>query len=102
MEVIKMQKIMTQADVMRQLEKKYPGMTQKVQEELARLQIAYKIAELRQSCHLTQAEMARRAGLKQSNVARMEQPGYTDYKVSTLAKLAKAAHAHLQVSFASY
>jgi len=71
-----------------------------VQEELASLRIAHKIAELRQRRHLTQAELARRAGLKQSNLARMERPGYTDYKVSTLSKIAKAAHTHLQVSFA--
>jgi len=95
-----MEKIFTQRDALKRLEKKWPGITKRIQKEFASLQIAYKIAELRQRRHLTQAELARRAGLKQSNLARMEQPGYLDYKVSTLSKIAKAAHAHLQVSFA--
>jgi transcriptional regulator with XRE-family HTH domain len=72
----------------------------KVQEELAGLRIACKIAELRRERHLTQSELARRAGLTQGNFARMEQAGYTDYKISTLAKIANAAHVRLQVTFA--
>ena len=95
-----MRKMMTQDDVLRRMEKKYPGIGRKIQEELAGLKIASKIAVLRQSRHLTQAELARRAGLKQSNLARMEHPGYTDYKVSTLSKIANAAGSHLQVNFA--
>ena len=95
-----MKKIVTHEDVMRRMEKRYPGFSQKVQEELTGLRIAHKIAELRQSRHLTQVELARRAGLKQSNLARMEQPGYVDYKLSTLSKIAKAAGMHLQVTFA--
>jgi DNA-binding XRE family transcriptional regulator len=100
MEETEMKKIMTQEDVLRRLEKKYPGIGQKVQEELAALRIAYKITELRQRHHLTQAELAQRAGLKQSNLARMEQPGYVDYKITTLSKIARAARTHLNVSFA--
>jgi DNA-binding Xre family transcriptional regulator len=92
-------KIITHEEVMRRMEKKYPGISQKVQEELARLRIAYKIVELRHNRHLTQAELARMAGLKQSNLARMERPGYADYKLSTLSKIANAAHMNLQVSF---
>ncbi len=95
-----MSKMITQEGALRRLEKKFPGIGQKVQEELAVLRIAHKIAELRERHHLTQAELARRAGLKQSSLARMEQAGYTDYKLSTLSRIAKAAKAHLQVSFA--
>jgi DNA-binding XRE family transcriptional regulator len=90
---------LTHEEVLRRMEKKYPGIGQKVQEELAGLRIAYKITELRRRHHLTQVELARRAGLKQSNLARMEHPGYTDYKVSTLSKIAAAARTHLHVSF---
>ena len=95
-----MRKMITEEDALRRMEKKYPGIRQKVQQELAALRIAYKIAELRERRHLTQAELARRAGLKQSSVARMEQAGYSDYKLSTLAKIARAASVQLQVSFA--
>jgi DNA-binding Xre family transcriptional regulator len=95
-----MHKIMTHEDVLKHMEKKYPGISQKVHLELANLRIGHKITELRQRRNITQAELARRAGLKQSNLARMEQARYTDYKLSTLSKIASAARAHLQVRFA--
>jgi len=95
-----MGKIFTQKDAEKRLEKKFPGITQGIQKEFTSLQIAYKIFELRRRKRLTQTELARRAGLKQSNLARMEQSGYSDYKISTLSKIAKAAHTRLQVSFA--
>jgi len=41
-----MNKIMTQEDVLQRLENKYPGISQRIQEELAGLEIAHKIAEL--------------------------------------------------------
>jgi transcriptional regulator with XRE-family HTH domain len=67
------------------------------QRELARLQLADQIAKLRQHAGLSQAELARRIGTKQAGVARMERSTYRGYTVGTLAKIAAATGARLEV-----
>jgi transcriptional regulator with XRE-family HTH domain len=63
------------------------------QRELARLQIA----KLREHAGMSQAELARRIGTKQAGVARMERTSYRGYTVGTLAKIAAATGARLEV-----
>ena len=67
------------------------------QRELARLQIANQIAKLREHAGISQAELARRIGTKQAGVARMERTSYRGYTVGTLAKIAAATGARLEV-----
>jgi transcriptional regulator with XRE-family HTH domain len=67
------------------------------QKELARLQLANQIAKLRQHAGLSQAELARRIRTKQAGVARMERSTYRGYTVGTLAKIAAATGARLEV-----
>jgi ribosome-binding protein aMBF1 (putative translation factor) len=67
------------------------------QRELAKLQLANQIAKLRQHAGLSQAELARRIGTKQAGVARMERSAYRGYTVGTLAKIAAATGARLEV-----
>jgi transcriptional regulator with XRE-family HTH domain len=67
------------------------------QRELARLQIANQIAKLREHAGMSQAELARRIGTKQAGVARMERTSYRGYTVGTLAKIAAATGARLEV-----
>jgi len=69
------------------------------QRELTRLQLADQILKLRERGELSQAQMARRIGTHQSAVARMEQSTYRGYTVATLAKIAAAAGARLEVRF---
>ena len=56
---------------------------------------AVRLAELRQSRGLSQAELAIRAGVKQANISRIE--GRDDLKVSTLAKVVEAMGATLTI-----
>jgi DNA-binding XRE family transcriptional regulator len=56
---------------------------------------AVRLAELRQSRGLSQAELAERVGVKQANISRIE--GRDDLKVSTLAKLVAAMGATLSI-----
>ena len=67
------------------------------QRELARLDLAQQVFTLRRHCHLSQSQLAERIGTKQAGVARMERAGYTGYTMSTLAKVAAATGATLQV-----
>lgn len=67
------------------------------QRELTRLQIANQIAALRAQRRLSQAELARRVGTKQEGIARMERNDYRGYTMKTLAKVAAALSARLEV-----
>ena len=67
------------------------------QKELARLKLAQQILELRQHLGLSQARLAKLIGTKQAGVARMEQADYTGFNVGTLAKIAAATGARLEV-----
>jgi transcriptional regulator with XRE-family HTH domain len=70
------------------------------QRELARLQIANQIAKLREHAGISQAELARRIGTKQAGVARMERRSYRGYTIGTLARIAAATGARLEVRLA--
>jgi ribosome-binding protein aMBF1 (putative translation factor) len=83
-------KIITHKDVVAGLDRKWPGFKKRVAEGVAQLRIAERIQELRQRAHLSQKRLAEKIGTTQSNVARMENLDYRDYRVSTLAKIAEA------------
>ena len=67
------------------------------QRELAKLELANQIVRLRTATEITQAELGRRIGTHQAGVARMERSAYRGYTVSTLAKIAAATGAQLEV-----
>jgi ribosome-binding protein aMBF1 (putative translation factor) len=67
------------------------------QRELARLKLANQIVAARRKRHLSQRALAERIGTKQPTVARMERADYTGYTVTTLAKIAAATGAMLDV-----
>lgn len=80
-------KFVTHKDVRTEMYKRYPNLEAKVQIELRKLKIAEKIAELRKKAHLSQKKLAEKIGTTQSVIARMENPNYTDYRVSTLQRI---------------
>jgi len=71
------------------------------QRELARLKLANQITAARQKRGLSQRALAERIGTKQPTVARMERADYTGYTVTTLAKIAAATGAVLDVRIVS-
>ncbi len=83
-------------DLARLLKKK--GMREYYEEYGRQLEIAYKIAEARAEAKLSQAQLAKKIGTKQSNVARME-AGEQNFTVSTLMKIAHSLGRELKVSF---
>ena len=74
-----------------------PAFNGAYQRELARLQLANQIAQARARAGLSQAALAERIGTQQAGVARMERTAYRGYTVGTLAKIAAATGATLQV-----
>lgn len=62
------------------------------------LEIAYQILQLRKKKKMSQLELAKRIGTKQSNIARIE-AGQQNFSIETLEKIADALGSQLKVSF---
>ena len=62
------------------------------------LEIAYQILKLRKQKRMSQAELARKIGTKQSNVARME-TGQQNFTTDTLQKVASVFKRDLKTEF---
>lgn len=62
------------------------------------LEIAYAILQLRKKQGLSQAELAKKIGTNQSNIARME-AGQQNFTTDTLQKIAEAFNRDLKIEF---
>lgn len=62
------------------------------------LEIAYQILQLRKQRGISQAELAKKVGTKQSNIARMES-GQQNFTTDTLQKIASVFKRKLKVEF---
>jgi DNA-binding XRE family transcriptional regulator len=60
------------------------------QEEAAKSELWLQLAEARQAAGLTQTEVARRLGVSQAQVARIEKRGYDSYTLNTLRRYVAA------------
>lgn len=90
-----------QKDDLNRLTKKILKEDPSFQEELDRAaqawNIAFQIHDLRNRAGLTQEQLARLIGTKQSNIARIESAEYTGYTLKTLEKVTKALKAKLEI-----
>ena len=62
------------------------------------LEIAYQILKLRKQKKLSQLELAKKVGTKQSNIARIES-GQQNFSIDTLEKIAEALNCKVNISF---
>ena len=62
------------------------------------LEIAYQILQLRKQKRISQSELAKKIGTKQSDIARME-AGQQNFSIDTLQKIAQVFNKDLKVSF---
>ena len=62
------------------------------------LEIAYQILKLRKQKRISQAELAKKIGTKQSNIARMES-GQQNFTTDTLQKIASVFKRELKIEF---
>jgi DNA-binding XRE family transcriptional regulator len=79
------------------IEEKSPRFKRLYQKEFIRVTLAHRIAELREKCGLTQADLAGRVGTTQAGISRLENPNYGNYSLKTLEKVAIALGARLRV-----
>ncbi len=77
--------------------KKSPEFKKAYDEEVTRLQIGWKIAQLRQMRHLSQAELAKKVKTSQQTISRLEDLKDARINLNTLAKLAVALKARLSI-----
>ena len=62
------------------------------------LEIAYQILQLRKQKRMSQTELAKKLGTKQSNIARME-TGQQNFTTDMLQKIATALKKNLRIEF---
>ena len=77
---------------------KKPKYKKAYEQEKLKVFLGYQISCLRESAGLTQAELARLIGTRQSNVSRLE-TGNLNFTVEMLEKIAEALRAELTVKF---
>ena len=79
-------------------ELKNPEFKRYYDEHGKQLEIAYQILQLRKKSKMSQVELAKKIGTKQSNIARME-TGQQNFTTETLQKIASALGRELRVEF---
>ena len=71
----------------------------RIDKERKRVEIAQKIYALRTQANLTQQELAKCIGTKQSVISRLENAEYKGHTLKILDKIAEAVHCHLTIDF---
>jgi DNA-binding XRE family transcriptional regulator len=97
-----MKKIIVPKTVSQHIEEEFrknPKFRKAYDEEATRLQIGYKITQLRQMRHLSQAELARKVNTTQQTISRLEDLRNARINIKTLARLAVALRARLSIDF---
>src|SRR6266571_1947230 len=68
------------------------------EEEAAKSDLWLQLVEARQAAGLTQAQLAKRLGVSQAQVARIEKQGYDAYTLNTLRRYAQALGRKIEIS----
>lgn len=63
------------------------------------LEVAYRLITLRDELGLTQAQLAKKIGISQQALARLESPHYKGHSVQSLNRIAQACGRLLQINF---
>ena len=77
--------------------RKDPVFRKAYDEEIARLQLGYRIAQLRKQRKITQGELARRVQTTQQTISRIEDVKNTRINMRTLIRVASALRAQLRI-----
>jgi DNA-binding XRE family transcriptional regulator len=80
---------------------KDPEFRKHFEEERRALDLALKIAKLRERKGLSQQEFARLMGTSQQAISRIESGEYEGFTLKTLQKIAEATGTHLKIEFVS-
>jgi len=80
---------------------KQPGFRKGYEEELEKLRIVHSLISLREKRGLTQSELAKRIGVTQPFIAKLESGETHNFSLETLLKLAAALESELKIRFRS-
>ncbi len=67
----------------------------------AQMSIGEQIAALRHKANMTQLDLAKKVNTSRTAIIRYESGKYDSFNIKTLAKIAKAFHKNLKISFSS-
>lgn len=76
-----------------------PGFRKGYEEELEKLRVVDTLIQLRERRGLTQAALARRIGVSQPFIAKLESGETHNFSLETLVKLAVALDSNLEIKF---
>ena len=85
-------------DEMLKKELKNPEFKRQYDEYGRQLEVAYQILQLRKKKKMSQTQLAKKIGTKQSNIARME-AGQQNFSVDILGKIAEALGCNVKIMF---
>jgi DNA-binding XRE family transcriptional regulator len=88
------------APVHQELMKKYlkdKKLKEKIESGVGRLKVICQIVELREKLHLTQAELAKRIGVSQPFIARIENDETSNLSLETLFRIVDALHGEIEI-----
>jgi len=74
---------------------------EKIEAGVQRLKVISQIVELREKLHLTQTELARRIGVSQPFIARIERDETTNLSLETLIKIVEALDGEIEIRIRS-
>src|SRR3990167_2410669 len=77
--------------------KRDPSLKERLEKADRAWDIAFQVYGLRKKAGLTQIQLAKLVGTRQSNIARIESADYTGYTFKTLEKITKALQARLEI-----
>ncbi len=80
-------------------ELKDPGFRRQYEEERQALQLAIKIAALREQKGLSQQDLAKRMGTSQQAISRIESGQYEGFTLKTLERIAEATGMKVKIDF---
>lgn len=75
-----------------------PEMERVYEEEAAKKELWLQLVEARHAAGLTQVELAKRLGVSQAQVARIERAGYDAYTLTTLRRYVQALGRSLEIA----
>ena len=76
-----------------------PEMRALIEEELKALRVGAEIARLRQRRHMSQTELAAKAGMSAPNISRIETSPAQNMTLETLVKIARALGREVEITF---
>ena len=94
-------KVPTYESVMKPYFGKDPKLKRKVEAGVQRLKVIVRIIELRERLGLTQSELARRMGVSQPFIARIENDEAANLSLETLVKIVEALDGEIEINIRS-